>query len=337
VAVRDDSLTWLALYKQAADADTSAAGYYNRNVGLPTPQGKVNVRIPLPGADVMDIRLWPEEDVLARIAPCVPQAPALLHVSEDPRFQVHAFLKGRVLDGFRPRGDAVPPHVMDDVVTLMTQLATIPGQSAPPLPAGWPADGDSKAFGRMLAGLTQRIYDAHLEEYGSVFTAFGIPRDPLAAVARAWQDLTPRPFALLHADLHRKNMIVHDGRTWFLDWELALWGDPMYEIAIHFHKMDYPDDQLNQVLRHWRARMPPTHTTGPDTDLYLYWAHERIKSAVVDTIRYSKQLRDADRPEQNFLIGRLARKLNAAHRVWGSAPNMTPERVAAALAPWTGR
>lgn len=336
MADRDDSLTWLTLYKQAADANTSAAGYYNRNVGLPTPQGKVNVRIPIPGADVMDIRLWPEETVLARIAPHVTQAPALLHVSEDPRFQVHAFLKGRVLDSFCPRGDAVPPHVIDDVVTLMAQLATVPRQSAPPLPSDWPADGDSEAFGRMLGGLTQKIYDAHVEEYGEVFATFGIPRDPLAIVERAWQDLTPRPFALLHADLHRKNMIVNEGRTWFLDWELALWGDPMYEIAIHFHKMDYPDDQLAEVLHRWRTQLPPALTAGPDTDLHLYRAHERIKSAVVDTIRYSKQLRGADRPEQDFLIGRIARKLNAAHHVWGTAEDMTHERVAAALAPWTG-
>ncbi|MFD0850890.1 phosphotransferase [Actinomadura adrarensis] len=35
-----------------------------------------------------------------------------------------------------------------------------------------------------------------------------------------------RPFACVHADVHRKNMIVNDGVTAFLDWEPALWGDP---------------------------------------------------------------------------------------------------------------
>ncbi|MEU0668013.1 aminoglycoside phosphotransferase family protein [Streptomyces lavendulocolor] len=330
-------MTWQALYERALASEDAAAGYYNRNVGVRTPEGRVNVRIPLAAADVMDVRLWREEDVLACIGPYVQHAPALRHVSHEPRFQVHHFIDGPVLDGFRPRGSAVPAHVMTDVVTLMDQLARIPAEKTPVLPPEWPASGDSAGFGRLLAGLTRRIHAAHLGEYGDVFAAFGVPAEPLAVVDPLWDGLTSRPFTVLHADLHRKNMIVSDGSTWFLDWELALWGDPVYEIAIHFHKMDYPDAQRKEVLRLWRERLPAPSTAGPGTDLDLYTAHERVKSAVVDTIRYSKQLAAASPQQRDFLIGRLAKKLNAARRVWGSPPDMTPERVAAALAPWLER
>ncbi|MEV3992808.1 aminoglycoside phosphotransferase family protein [Streptomyces sp. NPDC049837] len=329
--------TWRTLYEQALASEDAAAGYYNRNVGVRTPEGKVNVRIPLAAADVMDVRIWREEDVLACIGPYVGQAPGLRHVSEDPRFQVHHFIEGRVLDSFCPRGSAVPAHVMTDVVALMDQLARIPAEKTPARPPDWPESGDSAGFGRLLAGLTRRIHTTHLGEYGDVFAAFGIPAQPLAVVDALWDGLTSRPFVMLHADLHRKNMIVSDAATWFLDWELALWGDPMYEIAIHFHKMDYPDEQRTEVLRQWRDRLPPQCTAGPHTDLDLYMAHERVKSAIVDTIRYSKQLGPAAPPERDFLIGRLAKKLNAARRVWGSPPDMTPQRVAAALAPWLER
>lgn len=330
-------MTWLTLYEQALAAEEAAAGYYNRNVGVRTLEGRVNVRIPLPAADVMDVRLWREEDVLACIGPYVGHAPTLRHVSEDPRFQVHHFIEGRVLDSFRPRGSAVPDHVMADVVTLMDQLARIPAEKAPALPADWPVSRDNAGFGRLLADLTRRIHTQHTGEYGDVFAAFGVPAEPLAVVDELWDSLTPRPFAVLHADLHRKNMIVSDGATWFLDWELALWGDPMYEIAIHFHKMDYPDDQRTEVFRRWREELPPPSTAGPATDLDLYMAHERIKSSIVDTIRYSKQLVAASAAERDFLIGRLAKKLNAARPLWGSPPDMTPERVADALAPWLER
>lgn len=330
-------MTWHTLYRRALESEEAAAGYYNRNVGVPTPEGKVNVRIPLPAADVMDVRLWPEQEVLACIGPYVSRAPELHHVSDDPAFQVHHFIEGRVLDGFCPRGRPVPAHVMDDVVSLMAQLAKIPEEKTPPLPAHWPASGDSGGFGRMLAELTRRIHTAHQEEYGEVFAGFGIPAEPLAVVDSRWDGLTPRPFALLHADLHRKNMIVRERETWFLDWELALWGDPMYEIAIHFHKMDYPEEQRTDVFRRWRERMPAGSTAGPHADLELYMEHERIKSAIVDTIRYSKQLAAARAEERELLIGRLAKKLNAARAVWGSPPEMTPERVAAALAPWSAR
>ncbi|MFF8829786.1 aminoglycoside phosphotransferase family protein [Streptomyces sp. NPDC015131] len=330
-------MTWTTLYERALASDEAAAGYYNRNVGVATPDGRVNVRIPLAAADVMDVRLWREEDVLACIGPYVGHAPELRHVSERPRFQVHHFIEGRVLDGFCPRGSAVPPHVPADVVALMDQLTRIPSEKTPPLPLDWPEPGDSPAFGRLLGDFTRRIHAEHLDAYGDVFAAFGVPTAPLAVVDPLWAGLESRPFAVLHADLHRKNMIVSDGATWFLDWELALWGDPMYEIAIHFHKMDYPEGQRDEVLRLWQERLPDRSTAGPRSDLDLYTAHERIKSAIVDTIRYSKQLVGAAPPERSFLIGRLAKKLNAARPIWGAPPDMTPQRVAEALAPWIER
>ncbi|MFF0553163.1 phosphotransferase family protein [Streptomyces sp. NPDC004311] len=327
-------MTWLELYGRALAADEAAAGYYNRNVGLPSPNGKVNVRIPLEAADVMDVRLWREEDVLARIRPYVARVPELRHVSEDPPFQVHHFIEGRVLDSFSPRGTPVPDNVLSDVVTLMDQLVRIPQEMAPDVPDHWPASGDSSGFGRLLASLTRDVHATYRQEYREAFAELGIPSDPLAVVEPRWDSLTSRPFAVLHADLHRKNMIVTDGATWFLDWELALWGDPMYEIGIHFHKMDYPEEQRDAVFKRWRDLLPARFTAGPVNDLDLYMAHERIKSAIVDTVRYSKQLAAAARPEREFLMGRLAKKVNAARELWGLPRDLSPERVADALAPW---
>ncbi|MER5864667.1 aminoglycoside phosphotransferase family protein [Kitasatospora sp. NPDC002040] len=329
-------MTWLGLYEQALGAE-AAAGYYNRNVGVPTPEGKVNVRIPLAAADAMDVRLWPEEQVLACISPYVGRVPELRHVSEHPRFQVHHFIEGRVLDAFSPRGSSVPAHVLTDIVALLERLVRVPQEKAPALPPDWPVSGDSPGFGRVLSGLTDRIHRKHLAEYREVFAGFGIPEEPLAVVEPLWDGLTSRPFALLHADLHRKNMIVRDATTWFLDWELALWGDPLYEFGIHLHKMDYPLDQRAELTRQWRERLPAESTTGPLADLDLYLAHERIKSAIVDTVRYSQQLGTASPAQHDFLVTRLAGKLNAARPLWGSSPDLTPDRVAAALTPWSER
>ncbi|MER6445325.1 phosphotransferase family protein [Streptomyces venezuelae] len=328
-------MTWRELYDRALASDEAAAGNYNRNVRVATVDGTVNVRIPLAAADAMDVRLWREEEVLARIEPYVGRIPELRHVSGEPRFQVHRFIEGRVLDGFSPRHSPVPGHLLDDVVTLMDQLTRVPSGAAPALSARWPAPGDTAAFGRLLAGLTYDIHSAHGSEYGEVFAALGVPEDPLAVVESRWDTLTPRPFAVLHGDLHRKNMIVSDGKTWFLDWELALWGDPMYEIGIHFHKMDYPQDQRTEVLRRWRERLPARYTAGPDADLDLYLAHEQIKSAIVDTIRYSRQSAAATDPDRKqWFVGRLTRTVNTARRVWGSPADLTHVQVAEALAPW---
>lgn len=326
-------MNWPALYAEALRATDVAAGYYNRNAGLDTPDGRVNVRIPLAAADVMDVRVWREEDVLVAVRPYVDYVPELRHISQKPRFQVQSFIDGEILNDFSPRETAVPDHVIDDAISLMGQLTAIPQAKMPPLSEDWPVSGDSAAFGRRLAALTHGIHTAHRLEYAGVFDHFGFPADPLAPVTERWASLTPRPFAVLHADLHRKNMIVAAGSTWFIDWELALWGDPVYEVAIHLHKMDYPAEQRDGLLQRWLRVLPPDSTTGWRRDVDTYLWHERIKSAIVDTIRYSKQLASpqTDPAMCDFLISRLAKKVNAARRIWGLVPDVTPERIRSGL------
>lgn len=326
-------MSWHALYDAALRSTDAAAGYYNRNAALDTPDGRVNVRIPLAAADVMDVRVWREEEVLAAVRPYVDYAPELRHVSHAPRFQVQSFIAGDILNDFSPRRSAVPDHVIGDTVALMGQLAAIPQGKMPPLPDGWPTSADAPAFGQRLARLTRTIHADHLPAYGRVFDHFGFPADPLAPVSERWSALTSRPFAVLHADLHRKNMIVTAGTTWFIDWELALWGDPVYEVALHLHKMDYPDDQREDLLRHWLRALPPETTAGWRRDLTTYLWHERIKSAIVDTVRYSKQLAapGTDPATRDGLIARLAKKVNAARLVWGHVPDVTPARIRSGL------
>lgn len=114
------TIVWEDLYDTAAAHLEAAAGYYNNNVRVDTPTGPVNVRIPIPDADVMDLRLWREDEILPAIAGYVKNAPPLLHSSNEPRYQVHEFIDGAVLDTIAPRGVAVPAHVPADVVALLT-------------------------------------------------------------------------------------------------------------------------------------------------------------------------------------------------------------------------
>ncbi|NVI90104.1 phosphotransferase, partial [Actinomadura sp. BRA 177] len=160
-------MNWRGLYERARAHGDSAAGYYNDNIRVDTPDGPVIVRIPIHGADMMDLRLWREDRVLAAIAPHVRAAPRLLHTSDDPQFQIHEFIAGDVLNDVAPRGVPVPPHALDDVVRLFTQLTNVP--RLPDTPAHWPADTDTTAFARLLSTLTQRVYDTFSTDYAALF------------------------------------------------------------------------------------------------------------------------------------------------------------------------
>jgi aminoglycoside phosphotransferase (APT) family kinase protein len=145
---------------------------------------------------------------------------------------------------------------------------------------------------------------------------------------------------LLHTDVHRKNMIVADGRTFFLDWELALWGDPVYDLAVHLHKTAYQPDEADAVRAGWLAAVPSPAGDGWERDLDAYLAHERAKSAIVDTVRYTKLIAAGNLTPQRHdeLVGKLAAKLSAARAAspaWHTHTPLDPADVATRIRHWT--
>ncbi|WP_377271321.1 phosphotransferase [Peterkaempfera sp. SMS 1(5)a] len=320
----------LTLYAEATAAPQTAAGFYNRNVCLDTPAGPVMVRIPIAHADEMDLRIWPEHEVTAAVGTSLNGlVPQLLHRSAAPYFQVYEYIPGRVVDEAFPKGTRVPEAVPRDVVRLLRSLADVPRGAVPDLPGSWPQDGDTGAFGRLLQSVTAGVVDRFRESHAALFADLGIPTEPLEAIDGQWDALTPRPFRLVHSDLHRKNMVLRDGQVYFLDWELALWGDPVYELAVHLHKMGYQPDEAETVVREWSSTMPSPLIVGWQPDLDAYLRHERTKSAVVDSVRYAELLiGDSRTPMQKqALLASLTEKLNRAGQVWGWPHPISANRV----------
>ncbi|SNQ47867.1 conserved hypothetical protein [Frankia canadensis] len=306
------------LYRLALARTDRSAGFYNHNVRIDTPDGPVVVRIPIPGADTMDLAIWPEAAVVRAINPVVRQSPRLIRASTDPAYQVVEFITGDVLDAVAPRGKRVPDHVLGDVGSLFRQLGGVPLQHLPALPEGWPADGDTATFAHRLSDVTVGVHTRFRDAFGALFTALGFPSDPFETILERWHTLSPRPFRLLHTDIHRKNMIVDAGVTHFLDWELALWGDPVYDLAVHLHKMAYRPDEEDAAQAAWHAAVPAESAVQWTADLAIYLAHERVKSAIVDTVRYTKLItaRSESPAAEAALLDKLTTKLTAAHAVW---------------------
>jgi aminoglycoside phosphotransferase (APT) family kinase protein len=324
------------LYRLALARTDRSAGFYNHNVRVETPDGPVVVRIPIPAADTMDLTIWPEAAVVQAINPVIDRVPRLIHANANPAYQVVEFITGDVLDAIAPRGKRVPDHVISDVGELFHQLGQVPLAQLPTLPADWPTDGDTATFAHQLSDITIDVHTRFRDEFGDLFKALGFPTDPFEAILERWQTLSPRPFRLLHTDIHRKNMIIDAGATYFLDWELALWGDPVYDLAVHLHKMAYQPDEEDTARAIWRAAVPTDAATEWTTDLTTYLAHERVKSAIVDTVRYTKLITaHAETPTaEAALLDKLTTKLTAAHTVWqtGHTPNRreVEQRVRAA-------
>jgi len=144
---------------------------------------------------------------------------------------------------------------------------------------------------------------------------------------------------MLHTDVHRKNMILARGQTYLIDWELALWGDPVYDLAVHLHKMGYSPSEHEAMQAAWLAAVPGSASENWEPDLHAYLTHERVKSAIVDTIRYTKII-TSGHPSAQFteeLLRKLASKLSAAQATgggWSVRRPRGPEEIMTLIRDW---
>ncbi|MEV6930902.1 phosphotransferase [Dactylosporangium sp. NPDC051485] len=315
-------------YQAALEHTERAAGFYNHNVRV----GEDLVRIPMPDTATMDLTVWPEYLILAAVGRHLSSVPRLRAASVDPRFQIHEYIEGDVVDTIAPRGVRVPDGTIEQVADFFAALARVPVAELPPTPGGWPADGDCRGFASRLSAVTAAVHRRYSPEHGGMWQRLGFPEEPLASID--WSAMTSRPFQLVHADVHRKNMIrTSAGKLVIIDWELALWGDPVYDLASHLHKMGYQPGEEELIRGAWFARQPPEVRRGWEDDLWRYLRHERVKSAVVDSVRYSEILRDpTTSPERaRALIDNFTMKVARAREVWGDSRPADPAEISAAL------
>lgn len=319
---------WEQLYRNGQRQAAVLSGFYHRNVRV----GDYLVRTPLESAAGMDLRLWPEPRVLAVVNAHLTSAPRLRATSDAPSYQVHDWIDGTLLNAAAPRGCAVPPSVLTQCANLFAQLGEVAVERLPALPASWPADGDCAAFAGRLLSHTKEIYHRYADRYRQLWADLEIPADPFGALDL--NHLSSRPFRLLHSDVHRKNIIlqpVEDGTICrFLDWELALFGDPVYDLAVHLHKMGYQAAEEEAMVRGWQGACRADRWPGWSDDLRRYRQHERVKSALVDSVRYA-QIIAAVPTQRGAREASLVDKLGAARRVWGLNEPVDPARVSAAL------
>jgi aminoglycoside phosphotransferase (APT) family kinase protein len=258
-----------------------------------------------PGVHRFDPRCFDsEEDLLVELALLGVRNIPPVHRLGREDLLVHGYIEGQTLAAYRPPGTPLSKAHLAQLADRFGQLAAI-RPAALDLIHGCPLDQrpqSSREFMRGLIRFTRRhVYAVHRPELHGLFAALGINPAVLAEdgpLARCADRLTPRPFCLLHGDLHRDNLIVAaaDGALWTIDWELALLGDPLYDLATHLHLMGYPPRQELLMLARWARAMDehlPGATAALARDLARYRAYKRVQSVFTDVIRRAHAVRAA--------------------------------------------
>ncbi|EST21675.1 hypothetical protein N566_27245 [Streptomycetaceae bacterium MP113-05] len=309
--------------------------------------GRPHVKRSDPRADVVrfDRQCFPaEEPLLIELAGLgMTRIPAVRGAGRSggpqPRSRlVQDYIEGTTLAEVSPPGTPVASRHLRDIVERFRQLAdvrvadvtterTCSARHRAP-------DGDTGSFLATLLTFTrERGYDQRRARYGPLFDALAIPPTSLdsgSALYNEAKGLTPRPFCLLHGDLHRANFVVDhaDGGLWTIDWELAMLGDPVYDLATHLHLMRYPEQQEAELTHRWHdavARVLPGATDGWQQDLPHYLAYKRAQSVFTDVVRQAQKL-EATAPED--LPVRLRDTAETVHALLRQAADvLRPARV----------
>ncbi|MFF4401899.1 phosphotransferase family protein [Streptomyces sp. NPDC001480] len=210
------------------------------------------------------------------------------------------FIEGKTLGELLGAGCAVPPDILGQIIGMFRQMVEVPPESL---------------------SADRCCISEHLRKHVS--------------------GLKERPFSLLHADLHRENLIVDDDRRlWTIDWELAVIGDPLYDVATHLHLMRYPDGQARAVARQWAdtvERVRPGSANGWRHDLPLLLGYKRAQSLITDVVRVAQSLGAC--PERHWwLFAKAALKLRRVlteAALWLGLESVPGSRqIATALVRW---
>ncbi|NGN64091.1 phosphotransferase [Streptomyces sp. A7024] len=237
---------------------------------------------------------------------------------------VQQFIEGHTLGSTRSPGETVPKQYIDQILERINQAVSVEPYELSHLEricskrdrAGAGNTGD------FLLGLLRytdkKVYRQFRGEYGQLFDALSIRRPLFRRFRKTVKShrMASRSFSLLHADLHSENFIIDDfDQLWVIDWELAMIGDPLYELATHLHLMKYPGEQEKEVRERWREAAGDTRfdaTAGMDEDLPLLLAYKQLQSLCTDVVRQAMTLRTTrplEREEQ------LAKSAGVIHEV----------------------
>ncbi|WP_229864439.1 phosphotransferase family protein [Streptomyces djakartensis] len=278
-------------------------------------------RTPLPAIEVVP-RIWRRESELLRVLDGrVRHVPRCL--ADFGEWSLHEYLPGPTLAEAAPAGQRIGPGRMARLAGFFAELAGVAGRELPALPADWPDDGDSEGFlGWLACFAEQRVHQANRPRFGMLFDAVGIPRDAVERFVSTLPTAAQRPFALLHTDVHRANVLVlpaPDGeRLAVIDWELALYGDPLHDLATHLVRTEYDKDERELMIDLWTQAMRRAGhgemTADLDRGLRAYRDFEYVQSLYPDVMRAALHL--PEHPGERELSEAAGRVCRALRRAW---------------------
>ncbi|NKQ23819.1 aminoglycoside phosphotransferase family protein [Streptomyces galbus] len=275
------------LAEGAAPADRVFKGTAHLNTVVRLPGvAPVVVRRKLPGVSRREPKYLSEHAVLQAIHECGAEvaAPRVLALGEshgDDPFAIQTYVGGTDIDQ-RPRHpvDGLLPHEADGLVDQLCALTRVDCKRVDP------TAGEGGFYPWLVDELVHLVRTLP-NESSQLARTLGLPdHDRLRELLSRHQVAHRRP-SLLHGDLNPWNLVRRDDRigVTIIDWEMAIVGDPLYDLVRHIHLTPTRREIRDRMFRRWESRLPPECTRDWRRDRRVYRWFELVRSAYIDLDR----------------------------------------------------
>ncbi|MFE0549971.1 phosphotransferase [Streptomyces pilosus] len=260
--------------------------HLNTVVRVPGVEHPVVVRRRLPGAGGQEPRFLSEHAVLraieeAAVAVAAPRALALGATYLNDPFAIHTYVGPRDID--RPPRHPVNgllPHEADGLVDQLRALTRVDYRQLDP------AAGEG-GFYRWLKDQLVRLVKGLPSRTQQLGRQLGLPDAERLDQILSRQEVGHREPSLLHGDLNPWNLVRRDDpyALTVIDWEMALVGDPLYDLVRHMHLTPTRPEIRERMFRRWEAGLPSEYTRDWRGDWQAYRRLEIVRSAYIDLDR----------------------------------------------------
>ncbi|WP_435799294.1 phosphotransferase family protein [Streptomyces antibioticus] len=314
----DDAVREALLAEGAAPAEQVFKGtaHLNTVVRVPSGPGPVVVRRKLPGVSRREPSYLSEHAVLRAIQESGAEvaAPKVLALGEsyvkDP-FTVHTYVGPR--EGRPPRHpvNGLLPHEADGLVDQLRALTEVDYRPVDP------AAGAGRFYAWLTEQLVHLVRDLPVESL-RMARSLGLPDHARLRQLLSRHQVTDRPPVLLHGDLNPWNLVCRDDRlgVTIIDWEMALVGDPLYDLVRHVHLTPTRPEIKERMVRRWERLLSAEHTKDWQRDWGVYRRIEIVRSAYIDLDRLVTRA-SLDVPNVSRAVNSYAATLAAATAALG--------------------
>ena len=304
-------------------------GSYNDNVQVRTASGRdYIIRLRRRGVRELDLRVLPEFEIVSAVS-SIPEAAAHVPIAvaknEDLDAALYTYV-GRVsLNDVSPKGTPLDRQCLESIATISGAVARVPE----PTLAHWKTYQNSR-FAILGIGPDENTYSivraVLIETYermraqdDDVLTALGLPSvEQLTSLTEA--AVHERKPVLAHGDIHRRNLRAGaiPGQVQLIDWEMALVGDAVYDLAVALWKLKLTSRDQQTFLKLWESMLPPDRTDGWSEDVWTYSRLESLKTAIVHVYRSADAL-GAQPSSAKLIAQRWLADRNAVRELVGDA------------------